>query len=125
MAITDIIEKRMFLLIVILIMLSVFIGGGYQTGINKTVGWVWDASNWIYWFSYFNWIVLIGYGFLALMRYKSNKYCSGMHLVLILSSFLIYELFYFSVNWIVIINTCMIIIFIINFIISVFAKRKY
>lgn len=125
MSITNLTEKRMFFLILLLITLSVFMDRGHQTGINKTLGWFWDASNWIYWFSYFNWIVLIGYGFLALRRYKSNKYFSGMHLVLILSSFLIYELFYFSVNWIVIINTCMIIIFIINFIISVLAKRMY
>lgn len=125
MSLIDLIERRMFLLIITLVLLSVIFGGSHQVGVNKTLGWVWDASNWIYWFSYFNWIILGGYGFLAFKRYKSNRYFSGIHLVLILSSFLIYELFYFNINWIVIVNTLMIIIFIINFIISVSIKRKY
>ncbi len=125
MSLVDLIERRMFLLIITLILLSVIFGGSQLTGVNKTLGWIWDASNWIYWFSYFNWVILVGYGFLALKRYKSNKYFSGMHLVLILFSFLIYELFHYSINWIVIVNTLMIIIFIINFIISVSVKRKY
>ncbi len=115
----------MFHLGLLLVILSFFTNSRHQTGINKTLGWIWDSSNWIYWFSYFNWMVLLGYGFLAVIRYKTNKYFSGTHLLLILFSFLIYELFHFHVDWIISINVLMIIVFMINFIISVLAKRKY
>jgi len=124
-SITDLIEKRMFFLILGLLFLSLFIENDHQVGINKTIGWTWDASNWIYWLSYINFIIIIGYGLLAVKRYKSNKYFSGIHLVLILFSFLIYDLFYLSVNWIAIINSLMIVIFIVNFIISILDKRIY
>ena len=125
MSITELIEKRMFLLILATILLSIILGGGHPVGINKTVGWAWDVSNWMYWFVYLNWIILFGYGFLSLKKYRSNRYLSGVHLILILVSFLINELLYFNINMIVIFNTVIIIIFIINLIISVSAKRKY
>ena len=124
-SITDLLEKRIFLIILLFTMLSVLINGGHRTGVNKTVGWVWDASNWIYWFSYFSWIILLGYAFLTFKRYRSNKYFSGLHIVLILFSFLIYELLYLNVYWIVIINFLIIITFIVNFMISISLKRKY
>lgn len=64
-------------------MISIYFGG-IQTGYNRTLGWTYDFSFWIFIIKPFLWLAfLIGYGILALFRYWTNKKLSISHLILI------------------------------------------
>lgn len=78
----------MFLLIIMLLMISIYFGG-IQTGYNRTLGWAYDFSFWIFIVKPFLWLgFLIGYGILTLLRYCTNKKLSISHLILISLSFI-------------------------------------
>jgi hypothetical protein len=77
------VQKRMFLLIIILVMISTYFGG-IQTGYNRILSWAYDFSFWIFVVKPFLWLAfLIGYGIIALLRYRTNKKLSIFHLILI------------------------------------------
>ncbi len=83
MTFDKLVQKRMFLLIIMLLMISIYFGG-IQTGYNRTLGWAYDFSFWIFISKPFLWLAfLIGYGILALLRYWTNKKLSISHLILI------------------------------------------
>ncbi|MCK8482338.1 hypothetical protein, partial [Psychroserpens algicola] len=83
MTFDKLVQKRMFLLIIMLLMISTYFGG-IQTGYNRTLGWAYDFSFWIFVVKPFLWLAfLIGYGILALLRYWTNKKLSILHLILI------------------------------------------
>jgi hypothetical protein len=88
MTFDKLVQKRMFLLIILMLMIIIYFGG-IQTGYNRTLGWAWDLSYWIFiitpilWFTF-----LIGYGILALLKYWTNKNLSILHLILILLTFI-------------------------------------
>ena len=88
MTFDKLVQKRMFLLIIILLMISTYFGG-IQTGYNRTLGWAYDFSFWIFVVKPFLWLAfLIGYGILAVLRYWTNKKLSILHLILIGLSFI-------------------------------------
>lgn len=83
MTFDKLVQKRMFLLTIMLLMISIYFGG-IQTGYNRTLGWTYDFSFWIFIIKPFLWLAfLIGYGILALFRYWTNKKLSISHLILI------------------------------------------
>ncbi len=83
MTFDKLVQKRMFLLIIMLLMISIYFGG-IQTGYNRTLGWAYDFSFWIFIAKPFLWLAfLIGYGILALLRYWTNKKLSISHLILV------------------------------------------
>ncbi|MBP0905850.1 hypothetical protein [Mariniflexile gromovii] len=83
MTFDKLVQKRMFLLIIMLLMITIYFGG-IQTGYNRTLGWAFDFSYWILIVKPFLWLAfLIGYGILALLRYWTNKKLSIFHLILI------------------------------------------
>lgn len=64
-------------------MISIYFGG-IQTGYNRTLGWAYDFSFWIFIVKPFLWLAfLIGYGIITLLRYWTNKKLSISHLILI------------------------------------------
>jgi len=82
----------MFLLIIMLLMISIYFGG-IQTGYNRTLGWTYDFSFLIFIIKPFLWLAfLIGYGFLALLRYWTNKKLSISHLILIGLTFIVEDI---------------------------------
>ncbi len=83
MTFDKLVQKRMFLLVIMLLMISIYFGG-IQTGYNRTLGWAYDFSFWIFVVKPFLWLAfLFGYGILALLRYWTNKKLSIFHLILI------------------------------------------
>ena len=78
----------MFLLIIMLLMILIYFGG-IQTGYNRTLGWAYDFSFWIFVVKPFLWLAfLIGYGILAILRYWTNEKLSIFHLILIGMTFI-------------------------------------
>lgn len=43
MALNNLFQKRMFLLVTIVLLISIYLGG-IKTGYNFTVGWAWDLN---------------------------------------------------------------------------------
>jgi hypothetical protein len=77
------VQKRMFLLIIMLLMITIYFGG-IQTGYNRTLGFAYDLSFWIFIIKPFLWLAfIIGYGILAILRYWTNRKLSISHLILI------------------------------------------
>ncbi len=77
------VQKRMFLLIIMLLMISMYFGG-IQTSYNRTLGFAYDLSFWIFIVKPFLWLAfIIGYGILAILRYWTNRKLSISHLILI------------------------------------------
>ncbi|MCL8009557.1 hypothetical protein M8845_19210 [Gelidibacter japonicus] len=96
MTFKKLIQKRMFLLIIILLMVSIYYGG-IQIGYNQTLGWAYDLSFWILVVKPFLWLVfLIGYGILALLRYSTNERLSTLHLILIILTFVAEDILNFN-----------------------------
>ena len=92
MTFDKLVQKRMFLLIIMLLMISIYFGG-IQTGYNRTLGWTYDFSFWIFIIKPFLWLAfLIGYGFLALLPYWTNKKLSISHLILIGLTFIVEDI---------------------------------
>ncbi len=83
MTFDKLVQKRMFLLIIMLLMISTYFGG-IQTGYNRTLGWAYDFIFWIFIVKPYLWLAfLIGYGILAILRYWTNKKLSISHLILV------------------------------------------
>ena len=83
MTFDKLLQKRMFLLIILLLMILTYFGG-IQTGYNRTLGYTYDFSFWVFIVKPFLWLAfIIGYGILALLRYWTNKKLSISHLILI------------------------------------------
>lgn len=86
--VTYLLERQLFFMLLILIIVLSLFNENPSSGINKTVGWAWDVSTWIYWLRHFHWIILIGYVYFALRKYRTNVYISGIHVLLIVSTFI-------------------------------------
>jgi len=83
MTFDKLVQKRMFLLIIMLLMISIYFGG-IQTGYNRTLGFAYDLSFWIFIVKPFLWLAfIIGYGTLAILHYWTNTKLSISHLILI------------------------------------------
>ena len=96
MTLNKLIQRRMFLLVILLLMISIYFGG-IQTGYNQTLGWVYDLNIWIFIIQPFLWFIfLTGYGILALLRYWTNKKLSISHLILIGLTFILGDILNFD-----------------------------
>jgi len=79
-------KKRMFLLVLISFgILFLFVSTESETfGINKTVGWQYDITNWL---TFVKSIVILGflfgYGLLMIFRKETNRNLSIVHLITI------------------------------------------
>lgn len=89
MSFKTLLSKQMLLLILILYMIIGYFGFFSQGGINKTVGWMWDLTNILFYLGIFNWLLYpVGYTVLAFMKYRTHPWLSGFHLLSILVVFL-------------------------------------
>lgn len=87
MTFDKLVQKRMLLLIILLLMINMYFGG-IQTGYNRTLGWSYDLSFWVFIITPILWLAfLIGYGILAILKYFTNKNLSILHLILIMLVF--------------------------------------
>lgn len=87
MVFAKLLKKRMFVLVLISFAFLHYLGGAAPEfyGVNKTVRWQWDVSNWLLFFKSIEVIVfLFGYGFLMLIRKETNRNISLIHLIVIL-----------------------------------------
>tara|TARA_R110002051_G_scaffold173736_1_gene244040 strand:+ start:5564 stop:5977 length:414 start_codon:yes stop_codon:yes gene_type:complete len=110
------VQKRMFLLIIMVLMISIYFGG-IQTGYNRTLGWAYDISFWVFIIKPFLWLAfLIGYGVLALLRYWTNKKLSISHLILIGLTFIAEDILDSDSRLILTLMLISTIVFVINFI---------
>ena len=79
-------RKRMILLIITLFVIYLVfrIFTNQNFGINKTVGWAWDVSNYYYWTGLLTWCLsFLGYGLLFLFRVQTDLVLSRLHLVIL------------------------------------------
>ncbi|MDO5981748.1 hypothetical protein [Flavivirga spongiicola] len=119
MTFDKLVQKRMFLLIILLLMILMYFGG-IQTGYNRTLGWAYDLSYWIFVIKPILWIVfLIGYGILAILRYLTNKNLSISHLILITLTFVAEDILNSDSRLTLTLILISIIVFIMNFVWSI------
>ena len=115
MTFDKLVQKRMFLLAVFLLMISTYFGGNEHIGINKTVNWQWDISNWIFFMKGWTYLIpVIGYGIIAILKYWTNKLLSILHLVLLSLVFLAEDILYMDLRLIVMLNILSMVVFILN-----------
>jgi len=92
MNLKSIFEKRMFWLVLVLVLLVILDTTNQIKGINKTVGWAYDLTNfWILtgFITFSAWILyIIGYGIMAILKYKTSWKLSILHFLLIVLTFL-------------------------------------
>ncbi len=116
MTFDKLVQKRMFLLIIMLLMILIYFGG-IQTGYNRTLGWAYDFSFWIFIVKPFIWLAfLIGYGILALLRYWTNRKLSISHLILIALTFIVEDILNLDSRLILTLMLISSIVFIMNFV---------
>lgn len=120
MTFDKLVQKRMLLLIILLLMISTYFGGIGNIGINKTVGWDWDISNWLFFSKIGLWLIfIIGYGILTLLKYWTNKNLSKLHLVLITLTFVADDILNMDLRLILTLNVISALVFLMNFICSI------
>jgi len=105
----------MFLPAIFLLMISTYFGGNEQIGINKTINWQWDISNWIFFMKGWTYLIpVIGYGIITILKYWTNKLLSILHLVLLSLVFLAEDILYMDLRLIVMLNILSMVVFILN-----------
>jgi hypothetical protein len=117
MTFDKLVQKRMFLLMILSLVFFGYFGGIQNVGISKTVGWSWDITSWLFFAkSYFLPIYIVGYGILALLKYWTHKNLSKTHLILVILTFVLDEILTIGLQLIVILNLISMIVFILNFV---------
>lgn len=117
MTFKELVQKRMFLLIILILMFYGYFSGIESIGLNKTVGWTWDFSNIFFLINNSLWILFpIGYGILALFRFYTHKNLSLAHLIVISLAFIADSILNVHLNLLLILNLISVFIFFINFI---------
>ena len=125
MTFDKLIQKRMFVLIIILLMIFTYFGGIGNVGINKTVGWALDISNWMFFAKNGTWLIfIIGYGILALLKYWTNKNLSILHLILITLNFVAEDILNTDLILTLILSLISLIVFIMNFLWTIRNRNK-
>ncbi|CAM4245431.1 hypothetical protein [Zobellia nedashkovskayae] len=115
MTFDKLVQKKMFLLAIFLLMVSTYFGGNEQMGINKTVNWQWDISNWIFFIKGWTYLIsVVGYGIIAILKYWTNKFLSILHLVLLSLVFLTEDILCMDLRLIVMLNIISIVVFLLN-----------
>ncbi len=116
MTFDKLVQKRMLLLIILMLMIFTYFGGIGNVEINKTDYWNWDITNWILFVKNGSWIIfIIGYGILALFKYSTNKLLSILHLISIILIFVVDDILNIGLQLNLTLNLILIAIFFINF----------
>ena len=115
MTFDKIVQKRMFLLIIFLLLVSAFFGTNEEIGINKTVHWKWDLSIWVFHLKSWSWLIFgLVYGLLALLKYWTNKTISILHLVLLILIFLTDNILNSDLQYMVVLHIASYVVFFAN-----------
>ena len=86
------VRKRMFLLVVLILMVTIYFDG-FSLSYNRTLGWAYDRSIWIHFgipVSYL--IYIIVYGLIAIFKIATHKVFSFIHLLFLLMLFILNEI---------------------------------
>ena len=125
MVLSRLIRKRMFFLVFLILIIFSILRGYSTIGINRTVGWAWDISNWIFYVKYGTWLLfLIGYGILALLKINTNLSLSILHLISILIILICGEYINYLLIIILSLNLISIIVFFTNIFLSIRHRNK-
>jgi hypothetical protein len=117
MTFNELVQKRMFLLMISLVVFFGYFGGIQNVGINKTVGWAWDITHYLFFAKiYFLPIYIVGYGILTLLKYLTHKNISKAHLILVILTFLVDDIFTIDLQLIIILNLISMVVFLLNFV---------
>ena len=117
MTFSELVQRRMFLLMIFAIVLFGYWGGIESVGINQTVGWRWDITSWFYYIKrYFLPVYMVGYGILALLQYWTHKYLSIIHLILVILIFVFDDLVSLDIRIVVVLNIISMLVFLLNII---------
>ncbi len=124
MTFSKLIKKKMFFLVFLLQIITSYFSN-YENGINKTIGWLWNITNWIFYTNAICWFVFpIIYGILAILKYSTHKHLSLLHL-LIISLIFIFDFFLEANSLLIFVLTIIsILIFITNIIWAVQNRNK-
>ena len=115
MTFNKLVQKRMFFLVIFLLVVSAFFGTDKEIGINKTVNWKWDLSIWVFYMKSWSWLIFgLVYGLLALLKYWTNKTLSIVHLVLLILIFLTDNILNSNLRLMVVLNITSFVMFFIN-----------
>ncbi|MGS2727148.1 hypothetical protein ACU8DI_11115 [Psychroserpens sp. BH13MA-6] len=126
MSLSELVQKRMFLLTLFLFVLFGFFGGNQNIEINKTIGWAWDLTGWSFFLkAYFLPSFLMGYGILAILKYTTNEALSFTHLSIILLIFIFDQTASISIVMFDTLYLISCITFLYNFIWSIRNREKY
>jgi len=101
-------------MIMIFILINLFTNNYKSYGINKTVGWAWDISNYspiVFLLSFY--IFLLVYGITALTKKQTNLTLSLLHMLVISISAFLME--FNNVKELMILNYLSVVFFILNF----------
>ena len=125
MTFRDILEKRMFIVIGITWILINLTANNVEFGVNKTIGWAWDITNWVYWAGLINWLIPLGYIFLALLKFKTSYIISILQILSIVLLSILGLIDKSQLDKILYLNIIIAIIFIFNFFGSLIRRSKY
>ena len=116
MSFEHLLEKRMFLLVLIIIIFLGFLGDSGNYAINKTTKWTTDITTI---FGFFKGslqiIFLLGYSLLALLKRKTFKYLSLTHLFVIIFIYVIDDLFTIDIKLYIAMQCVSTLLFLVNF----------
>ncbi len=102
-----------------------YFGGSEPIGINKTVHWQWDISNWVLQLKSWTWLLFgIGYGIVALLGHSTNKTLSIIHLVILLLLLLVNSTLQADVAIIVILQIIALVVFFVNLLWTINNRSK-
>ena len=121
----ELVQKRMFLLMILSIVFFGYFGGIQTVGYNETVGWALDIKSWLFFAkNYFLPIYVIGYGVIAILKWLTHKNISKIHLILVILTFIVDDIFTLDINLIIILNLISMIFFIANIVWVIRNKNK-
>lgn len=123
----DWVQKRMFLFMVLFIVLAIISGRNDLFGLNRTVNWAWDFSNWFFYSNMASWpLFFIGYGIIALLKCRTNRSLSLIHLILVSAILMVYYLPLESMAFIIItLKGLSFFVFALNLIWAIANRKRY
>lgn len=122
----NIFEKRMMWIVLVFILISIWNTVWISHGtwdLNRSIGWGWDITNFLFWISFYNFLLLlinlIGYLFLLILKRRTNYFLSILHSVLLVLSFVIFQ---FEIEIVVFYLFILVVVFILNLTFSTKSK---
>ena len=125
MSFTQILEKRMFLLVLITIIFLGYLGDFGNYGINRTVNWTVNlATVFVFFKKWLHFGFLLGYSLLALLKQKTFKYLSLTHLFVILFIYVIDDLFTIDIRLYMAMQCFSTLLFLVNFCMALVSPKS-